>query len=264
MPNSQPLYAAVKDLPKLDYTIAKQLPHRTDSFTQGLLVDGDSMVESSGLYGRSYVFRYHRQRGELLQRVNLPRNRFAEGIAQIRNTMYLLTWRSGDVFLFDAPVLEFRERRRISGEGWGLAAFNDLLVMSNGTAELCFLEVASWSVRDCITAVADGDRVEQLNDLTVVGNTIVANVWMQSYIVLIDAVSGRVFAYIDGAPLVEKEGDTHPIDGRANVLNGLAWDQQLNGLWVTGKRWRWRYLLNVKGLDTPDTVSAAKRPEVAQ
>ncbi len=34
-------------------------------------------------------------------------------------------------------------------------------------------------------------------------------------------------------------------DGSADVLNGIAWDAKNQALWVTGKRWPWRYQIEL-------------------
>ncbi len=39
------------------FQVLERLPHNTNTFTQGLVVDGTDIIESSGLYKRSYVKR---------------------------------------------------------------------------------------------------------------------------------------------------------------------------------------------------------------
>ena len=46
--------------------VVARIPHDPEAFTQGLLVDGDVVWESTGLYGESTLRRTDREPGEVM------------------------------------------------------------------------------------------------------------------------------------------------------------------------------------------------------
>jgi glutaminyl-peptide cyclotransferase len=78
-----------------------------------------------------------------------------------------------------------------------------------------------------------GWRVARLNELEYVRGEIYANVWQTNRIARIDPATGQVKGWIDLSGLVES------IPGRQDddVLNGIAFDEAHDRLFVTGKNW---------------------------
>jgi glutamine cyclotransferase len=72
-----------------------------------------------------------------------------------------------------------------------------------------------------------------LNELEYVRGEIYANVWHHNRVALIDPGDGRVKGWIDLSGLL-KPGDTAEEEA---VLNGIAYDEQGDRLFVTGKLW---------------------------
>lgn len=222
------------------YQILQIHEHSTDSFTQGLLVDGDHLIESSGLYGLSFIERYDHQSGTIDKRVTLPENVFAEGIAQLAGNLYCLSWKSGIVFIFDQQQLTLKTLHHYQGQGWGLATIGSDLIMSDGSDQLTWREPIDFSIIKRIQVTMGGEPVYRLNDLTFGMGLIWANIWQRHQILAIDPATGVVTGVLDLSELARKHTRDHE-----TVLNGVAWDNQRQGLWITGKRWDKRYLLRV-------------------
>ena len=237
-----PARAAESIIPVWSWTLLHSLPHDPDSFTQGFVSDGDSLIESSGLYGRSYVHRYHSMTGDSQARIDLPASLFAEGLALVGDTLYCLSWKSGRVLLLDRLSLAKLGELRVRGEAWGLASLGEQLVMSDGSALLTLVEPESFKIRKKIAVLRNSRPVPRLNDLTVIDGLVWANIWHENYLVAIDPASGNVVGELDLTSLVSRQRR----GSFENVLNGIAWDPVHNGLWVTGKRWRERYLLRLQ------------------
>jgi glutamine cyclotransferase len=84
--------------------------------------------------------------------------------------------------------------------------------------------------------------VEQLNELEFIQGEIYANIWHDNRIAVIDPQTGRVKAWIDLNNLMP-EGELQ--DSEA-VLNGIAYDQANNRLFVTGKLWPRLFEIKIK------------------
>lgn len=75
--------------------------------------------------------------------------------------------------------------------------------------------------------------MKDLNELEYVRGEVYANVWHTDRIARIAPESGRVIAWIDLTGLSPK---MYQLDPEA-VLNGIAYDDARNRLFVTGKLW---------------------------
>lgn len=223
--------------PFLAFEIVDVKDHSPPAFTQGLVQTGEWVFETSGLYGQSYIVHYHAENGELQRRVDLPDHLFAEGLTWMDDTLYMLTWKAGKMWVLDPDSLEVKQKIRYQGEGWGLTNNGSQLIMSNGTDQLLFRCKDSFEVERALT-VREGDRTwRNLNELVYAEGLIWANVWLSPIILAIDPASGRVVGKVDFSALVKKNST----DPTHTVLNGIAFDSTTASYWITGKHWPNRY-----------------------
>jgi glutamine cyclotransferase len=75
--------------------------------------------------------------------------------------------------------------------------------------------------------------VSRLNELEYVQGEIYANVWKTDRIAKISPQTGEVVGWIDLEGLLRPED----LNGRIDVLNGIAYDVKNDRLFVTGKLW---------------------------
>jgi glutamine cyclotransferase len=215
------------------YTIVRQLPHDTAAYTQGLVYAAGIFFESDGLYGQSRLRRVDPASGRTLASVPLAADRFGEGLALAHGRLIQLTWKEQVAYVYDAATLARVDSFRYRGEGWGLAFDGRWLIMSDGTANLRFLDPLSGRVVRQV-AVQDGSLpLTRINELEYVRGELLANVYQSDRIVRIDPATGAVLGWIDLADLMPRERRTSGMD----VLNGIAWDEATGHLFVTGKRW---------------------------
>jgi glutaminyl-peptide cyclotransferase len=209
-----------------------QTPHDPTAFTQGLLFVDDVLLESTGGYGASTLRRVDPATGKVLRSIPLAKDVFGEGLARLKGELFQLTWQEHRCFVYDETTFEPRREMTYEGEGWGLTSDGALLIMSDGSSTLRFRDPSS--LRDVRTLrVHDGSRpVDQLNELEWVRGEILANVWHTRLVARIDPRSGEVLGYLDLAGLPEPHHD----DLEA-VLNGIAYDEKSDRLFVTGKLW---------------------------
>lgn len=232
-------------IPRSTYRVEQVIPHDEEAFTQGLLLHQGRMFESSGLYGRSNIRETEPYTGEVLRQQALPSDLFAEGLAFHRGVLVLLTWRAGVGIVFDPH--DFREVRRFryQGEGWGLTSDGNHLIMSDGTAELKFLDPSTYDVVRTVTVRAGDRPTAYLNELEYVKGEIWANVYQTKTIARIAPDTGQVVGWIDLSGLPRPEERT----GREDVLNGIAYDADSDKLFVTGKHFAYMYQIALKEID---------------
>jgi len=237
--NNPPANAPV---PTLGYQIVNIWPHDPSAFTQGLVYLDGKMLESTGQEGRSSLRNVELQSGKILKKVDVPLPYFAEGIALLNNKIYQLTWQHQLGFIYDAGSFEKVGEFKYDGEGWGLTTDGRSLILSDGSNRLRFLDPDSFRVTKTIAVVDGKSPVRELNELEFVNGEIYANIWHDDRIATINPQNGHVNAWIDLTGLLQP-GDVQDPEA---VLNGIAYDQSGNRLFVTGKLWPRLFEIKIK------------------
>jgi glutamine cyclotransferase len=218
-------------------------PHDPAAFTQGLLVEGGKLYESTGQYGESSLRLVELETGRVLQLFNLNRAYFGEGIAAVGNRIYQLTWQNRTGIVYDLETFEPVESFRYAGEGWGITYDGSHLIVSDGTSELRFLDPDTLELVNRVV-VRDADReVVRINELEFIDGEVWANIWYEDRIARIDPADGRVLSWLDLShvyPAAERRS-------REQVLNGIAYDAGADRIFVTGKNWPRLYEIEVGG-----------------
>ena len=158
----------------------------------------------------------------------------------------MLTWREEIALVFDIGTFEVIANHTYSGEGWGLCYDGNHLVMSNGTSDLTFRNPSDFSVEATLPVTDQGIKVDLLNELECVGQTVYANVWGSDSIIAIDKTTGEVRSTIDASILAENESD-----GYNDVLNGIAYFPERDAFLITGKNWTSMHLVSFENPQTP-------------
>lgn len=227
-------------------TVARH-PHDKSAYTQGLIFYEGFLYESTGMNGQSSVRKVEITTGNVLQKVPLKHEFFAEGMERIDNSLYVLTWQNQRCFVFDLKTLQYQKTFSYTGEGWGLAKHGEHLLLSNGSSSLQFYDPKDFSLKKKITVQEDNVKINNLNELEIVEHELWANIWGADRIVRIDPDSGKVLGWINCAAFVPEEfKKEHNNPHQANsVLNGIAYDPAKKRVYITGKNWPWLYELQV-------------------
>ncbi len=241
-----PPSTAAPDAPLFDpagVSILRALPHDPQAFTQGLALRGGLFYESTGLYGRSTVRIVAPGTGEVIVSQALEDGYFGEGLEVVGDRVVQLTWLEGTAFVWDAETLAPLGRYTYEGQGWGLCAFEDRFVMSDGSSSLTVRDLETFEVKggEIPVRTAAGEPVEMLNELECVGDPVYgdlvyANIWLADRIAVIDAAGGLVVGMVDASALL---GELPPdiLADPDNVLNGIAYDPDRGVFYLGGKRW---------------------------
>lgn len=219
--------------PTWGFRVVNTYPHDRRAFTQGLLFRDGVLYESTGQIGRSTIRRVRIEDGRVLQSVSIPDGLFGEGIVDWGDQIISITWQDGVGYRWDLRTLRRLGLWRYRGEGWGLTQNGREIIMSDGTAELRFLDPVTLEERRRITVTDGSIPVPRLNELEWVNGEIFANVWFSPMIARIDPDTGRVTGWIDLTPLAAEAARWRNDD----VLNGIAYDPAGDRLFVTGKNW---------------------------
>ena len=215
------------------------------------------------------------------------------------STVLQLTWQDRKMHLWDSKTLNFIGTMPFSSqrnEGWGLTTDGvNSLIESDGSEYLHFWDPASVPragasvpneelrstrrvqvverIKESINSVTTIDQqtvtiskfgfgrtIQKLNELEFAHGWVLANVWYDPRVAVIDPVTGAAVSFIDFSALLS-ENQGHGED----CLNGLAYTLRLDNaessdtgkradkvwggrLWVTGKQWRRIYEVELTGL----------------
>lgn len=235
-------------LPVYTYDVVKTYPHDPKAFTQGLAFSDGFLYEGTGGRQtdnyRSSLRKVEIESGKVLQKVDLDGKYFGEGITIFGGKIYQITWQEQKAFVYDLadfkPIKEFS----FAGEGWGLTHDNTSLIMSDGTHIIRFINPETFQTTRTITVLDEkGKPLIELNELEYVKGEIWANVWQEGWIARINPVSGKLIGRIDLEELAEDQMDD---DRNADVLNGIAYDEASDRLFITGKKWRKLFEIKIK------------------
>jgi glutamine cyclotransferase len=212
------------------YNVVNVYPHNKSAFTQGLVFEGGFLYESTGRYGQSTLRRVELETGNITQLHSLPDQFFGEGITIFEDKIVQLTWKSGKGFVYDRISFDLLQEFEYPTQGWGITHNGSALIMSDGTATLYFLDPETFQTIGQVE-VHDEEPVDDLNEVEYINGSVYANIWKKDQIAIINPETGQVTGWIDLSGINDSEKTTE------NVLNGIAYDQNGNRLFVTGKRW---------------------------
>ncbi|MBE0479911.1 MAG: glutaminyl-peptide cyclotransferase [Dehalococcoidia bacterium] len=222
-----------ESVPVYGYRVVNTYPHDPGAFTQGLVFEDGVLYEGIGREAFSSLRKVELETGKVLQVHELPDRYFGEGITIFGGRVIQLTWRSNKGFVYDKESFELIDEFAYPIEGWGLTHDGDMLIMSDGSDTLHFLDPTHFEITGEIR-VTDGDlSVRRLNELEYIDGVIYANIWQTDRIAMISPENGRVTGWIDLEGILQLQAG----DGPADVLNGIAYDAENDRLFVTGKLW---------------------------
>lgn len=219
---------------EFEVKIIQAFARNNQSFTQGFFLYNGLVYESFGQYGESGRKAY--KLGEMNPVYTTPNSSqiFAEGMAVLDNKIVQISWMENKAFILN-PNLELVGEFTYEGEGWGLTSNGKHFIMSNGTSEIAIREAKTFTVLKKLKVKKMDKEVDQLNELEYIDEEIWANIWQEDEIIAINPESGCVTKTIDASSLWMFEKSEKKYSGA--VLNGIAYNEQLGHIYLTGKNW---------------------------
>lgn len=214
--------------------------------------------------------------GKILQKHDLPEHIFAEGLELLGDKFYQLTWQDHIGFTYNASDMSVGPEFRYNGEGWGLTTDGTNLIMSDGTHILKYIDPTDFKViKSQPVLQGTGKPLFLLNELEWVKGEIWANIWHSeetqtqtsqgtfpnvgkaNMIARIDPSTGHVVGWIDlsgispadqmdNTPMSARPGSDLAINTKSeNTLNGIAYDEAGDRIFITGKNWKNLYEIKI-------------------
>ncbi len=233
--NNTIYFLAAKAPVVYNFEIINEFPHDPLAFTQGFEFHNGFFYESTGQRGKSTLRKVALKSGKVVQKIDIDKQYFAEGMTILNNKIYQLTWQKSVGFVYNLDTFELEKTfdYNQSKEGWGLTHNNESLIKTDGTERMWFLDPETLKEKSFIEIYTNKRKAEKLNELEYVKGKIYANLWQQNSILIVNPKNGAIEGIVDLKGLQSKAGQ----DGDDNVLNGIAYDEKEDRLFVTGKKW---------------------------
>ena len=221
------------------YNIINEFPHDTKAYTQGLEFYNDTLYESTGKKGQSFLRKLNFKTGKVYKQIDLDAAYFGEGITILNDKIYQLTWQSGLGFIYDLNTFKKLDNFQYgkSREGWGLTNDGTKIFKSDGTEKIWFINPNTMTEEGHIETVTNSSIFNSANELEYVDGKIYANVYQKPSVMIIDSKTGAIEGVINFSGLSDKITKTDNWDKVNYVLNGIAYHPERKTFFVTGKFW---------------------------
>jgi len=218
----------------LTYKVVNVFPHDMSAFTEGLEFYNDTLMESTGKEGTSYIRKLDYKTGKVYKQVDLESRYFGEGMTILKDKIYQLTWQNKTGFIYDAKTMKLEKTFTFSKdiEGWGMTNDGEFIYHSDGTEKIWKMDPTTQQMLGNINVYAASNKIKSINELEMVGDKIYGNVWMKDLIAVINPTTGAVEQVLDLSDLKKQLTNT-----QADVLNGIAYNPKTKTFFVTGKYW---------------------------
>jgi len=222
------------------YEVVNQMDHDKNAFTQGLTYARGKLFESDGLYSQSTVRILDRNSAKVDKKVSMESKLFAEGITYYKDTLVQITWKAKQGFIYNVTSLEEIDRfnfKTTVNQGWGITwdRCNDELIVTDGSKNLHFWDPNTMTEKRRVSVKRmDGTDALEMNEIEFWRGRVLANVWFEDVILVINPETGVVEKEYDFSQLWPKKERSLK---RADVLNGISISDDPNILYFTGKLW---------------------------
>ena len=219
----------------LQYTIVNTYPHDIHAYTQGLEFYRDTLYESTGQKGASFLRKYDYKTGKVFKQNDLEAIYFGEGITIINNKIFQLTWQEKTGFVYNVNTFKLQKSFKYDKdiEGWGLTNDGKYIYQSDGSEKIWKMDPNTLKMISYINAYSLSTKVTAVNELEWIEGKIYGNVYQKDAIAVINPQTGAVEGILNLADLKTKITQLPDTD----VLNGIAYNPKTKTIFVTGKNW---------------------------
>eukprot|EP00536_Pseudo-nitzschia_multiseries_P015703 jgi/Psemu1/247062/estExt_Genewise1.C_9340017 len=230
------------------FNVVEQMNHDQGAFTQGLTYARGTLFESAGKYGQSTVRILDSETANVQTKVSMNPGFFAEGLTYYKDTLVQITWKSQRGFIYNVETLEemgtFLFETTVN-QGWGITwdRCKDELIVTDGSENLHFWDPNTMKeIRRVSVSRMDGTTALEMNEIEFWRGRVLANIWFEDVILVIDPETGIVEKEYDFSTLWPKEERR---TWGADVLNGISISADPDVLYFTGKLWNRMYKIQL-------------------
>ncbi|KAG7346779.1 glutaminyl-tRNA synthetase [Nitzschia inconspicua] len=222
------------------FLVVHQMQHDHKAFTQGLTYARGQLFESTGLYGQSTIRILDPDTANVLKTVPMDNRLFGEGMAYYKDTLVQITWKSQKGFIYNMTTLETIHEYQFAStrnEGWGITwdRCKDELIITDGSEFLHFWDPNTMTEKRKVSVTRqNGKKALEMNEIEFWRGRVLANVWYEDVLLVIDPETGTVEKEYDFSTLWPAKDRS--AEG-ADVLNGISVSKDPDILYVTGKNW---------------------------
>jgi glutamine cyclotransferase len=172
--------------------------------------------------------------GKIVQKIDLDKAYFGEGISMINNKIYQLTYQEHKVFVYD---MNFKKTGEFDWpyEGWGMTTDGTSLIMDTGGSNIYYINPENFKIEKTVGVFDNNGYVDSINELEYVDGYLYGNIYTKNYIIKINPKTGLIEAKADMVDLHKKANLPSPPD--TDVINGIAYDSAKKSFYITGKNW---------------------------
>lgn len=214
-----------------DYEVVKEYPHDPAAYTQGLFFKEDTLIESTGRNGTSYLAKVDLNTAKIYQSTALDNKYFGEGSCFWGGQYIQLTWTGQTGIIYDEN-LNRKKSFQYTHQGWGITAWGDTLYVSDGTNVIHKLDPRDFTEIGRLEVYDQEEGIRDLNELEMIDGLLYANIYQEDFIAVIDPISGKLLRLIDMSGLI-----SFTERRSTDVLNGIAYRPEQSKIYVTGKLW---------------------------
>jgi glutamine cyclotransferase len=183
------------------YEVIEQLTHLSTSFTEGLTYNDGILYESIGMNGQSAVYAIDTtDMTNIIQQTTISSQYFGEGLTYRNGLLYQLTWKSRTGFIYNSSDIETTKPQQFQfattrNEGWGLTydKIKDEFIVSDGSQYIHFWDPTTMQEKRKIEVIRQNNqRTTYINELEYYRNRVLANIWFEDTIIVINPETGIV------------------------------------------------------------------------
>ncbi|MBE8726550.1 glutaminyl-peptide cyclotransferase [Flavobacterium hungaricum] len=219
----------------LKYKVVNTFSHDKKAFTEGLEFYNDTLYESTGQEGASFIKKYDYKTGKVFKQIDLDQQYFGEGITFVNGKLFQLTYKNKKGFIYDAKTLKLEKTFDFEKdiEGWGMTNDGKNIYQTDGTEKIWKVDPANQKMIDYVNVYSGSSKIKAVNEIEWINGKIYANIWFKDAIAVVNPNSGAVEQILDLSGLRKTMTDITTDD----VLNGIAYNPKTKTIFVTGKNW---------------------------
>ena len=238
--------------PVYGYDIVQTYPHDTSALTQGLLYLDGYLYESTGERRTSSLRKVELDTGKVVQRFDIGPMYQTEGLANYDGRLFQLTLRDGFGFIYDRATFVDRGRFKYGGEtsSWAIEFDGPRMMIVGPTSTIRFFDPETMEESGTVVVRDGPNEINRLDELEMINGELWVNIYQTSRIAVVNPKTGQVIKWVDLSGIAGADGKgLMPVQPDATadwVLNGIAYDNERDRLFVTGKNWPHIFEIKVK------------------